>query len=390
MSDKNRPAYKMSFLEKIKTALAPIKNRLLLRSRFKSNLSPELIFLHQYKNGTLNRYDIIVRYLMIDKIEGNNTCGEELYMKMQRHRAGGNKKMEAQFLAKKDTFLSLIKNIATKGYDNDSVICLNIEDQLCDGSHRLAAALYYGVPVINIKRSGEKRSNYGWDQFNNFSQEDLELLRTTEQKILEKINIREVLTETLHSQSQNFGRGTFYQSFDRIGIEGQRPTQKRFETYGLKHYLTPETTVLDIGCNCGFFALHIADSVKSIDGIEFNKSLVNIANISKLLLKNHNATFTQGDFNKVQINKKYDLILSFAVHYWIGQEINVYAKNMWNLLNEQGLILFESQDITKQDLDWDDKIREFINIGFEEIKSGELCDDGAIKRRFSLFKKVKG
>lgn len=350
-------------------------------------MSPELLFLHQYNDGELNRFDVIVRYLMIEQELGNNNIGKELYLKMQAHRAGDNLKMAQAFIDKKDSFTDLIQNVQKSGYRADSPIILNRQNKLFDGSHRLATALYFNIPEIPVKRSRRKYPQYGLNSFDNFTEQELNLIKKTERDILSKINLPEVLNETLQSQPQVFGRGTFYQSFEKIGIDGQRPTQKRFDIYDLEQYLHTDLQVLDIGCNCGFFALHIAPLVKHIDGVEFNRSLVQIANISKLLLNIDNTNFTAGDFNKVALNKKYDLILSFAVHYWIGQDIKDYSKRLWNLLNDEGLVLFESQNIEKEDLDWDVKIAAFIKTGFIEISSGKLCDDGSIHREFSLFKK---
>ena len=377
----------MTLVDKAMMVLISVRNRIILGRAFKCRMSPKQLFVLQYSNGELNRYDVIVRYIMLAYLDGKNEIGEDIYMRMQMGRAGNSERLKKEFSSKKQSLENLSKSLKADGYHQRSYILLNSNDQLCDGSHRLAAALYHNIPLVSAKRSQDIECDYGLDRIPNLSDGETALIRQIEQEILESINLTDVLRGILKTQSQQFGRGTFYQSFEDEGIKGQRPTTERFQTYELKKYLKPEMNVLDIGCNCGFFSLYASRFVKTIDGVEFNPSLVKIANISKLLLKIENATFTQGDFNKVRLEKKYDFIFSFAVHYWIGQDITQYAQTLWNLLNNNGYILFESQNIEKQDADWDKKTKAFFEAGFEEVSKGSLCDDGVIKRKFSLFRK---
>jgi len=91
----------------------------------------------------------------------------------------------------------------------------------------------------------------------------------------------------------------------------------------------------------------------------------------------------------VELNKqKFDFICSFAVHYWLGADIEQYALKLKALLKPEGMVLFESQDIDRVDSDWDDKLKKFMSKGFTEIESGFLKDDGKIDRRFSILKKI--
>lgn len=71
------------------------------------------------------------------------------------------------------------------------------------------------------------------------------------------------LLKHIHDQSKNWKsfiyaqEKSFYQGFEQIGIIGCRPTEKRFDRYSVKKYLTDSKTVLDIGSNCGFFSIYI-------------------------------------------------------------------------------------------------------------------------------------
>jgi 16S rRNA G527 N7-methylase RsmG len=378
-------------LYKMKLGLIYLFNFLLLRKGFKSMSSPELLFLQQYQNGVLNRYDILIRYLFIDYLSGKNEFGRDIYIKMQKNRAGFDAKAETDYLKKESTLKNIVEKIGENGvqtFKPKPCIRLNKKNQLCDGSHRLAVGLYYHIPSLCFTKSQSRIVSFGLDDLVFLTNEEKDILKETEIFILKNINIKEILNEILLSQKQQFGRGIFYQTYEDLEIDGQRPTKKRFNIYGLKNILKKNMSVLDIGSNCGFFSLYISKFVKSVEGIEYNKSLTDISNITKLLLNVENVKFINADFNKLNLNRNYDLILSFAVHYWIGIEINTYANLLRDLLNDNGYVLFESQNIMKEDADWDLKNQAFISVGFIEVDSGELCDDGKIKRKFSLFQKT--
>ena len=104
----------------------------------------------------------------------------------------------------------------------------------------------------------------------------------------------------------------FYQGFNEIQVDGWRPTEKRFKMYNIEKYLSKEKSVLDIGTNCGFFALYTAKFVKNIEGVEINPYLIAIANDTKEFLKTTNAIFHNSSFENFETEKKYDIVFSFA------------------------------------------------------------------------------
>jgi len=139
----------------------------------------------------------------------------------------------------------------------------------------------------------------------------------------------------------------FYQGFDKIKIDGWRPTEARFKMYDIDKYLSNNKSVLDIGTNCGFFALHTSQFVKDIDGVEINPYLVAIANDTKEYLQITNASFYVSGFEDFLPKKKYDIVFSFANDSTIDKNtkfnFDEYIHKILNLLNEQGLLIFESQ-----------------------------------------------
>lgn len=139
----------------------------------------------------------------------------------------------------------------------------------------------------------------------------------------------------------------FYQGFEEIQIDGWRPTEKRFVHYDIKKYLSKEKTVLDIGCNCGFFSLHTSRFVKHIDGVEINPYLIAIANDTKDYLKIQNATFHVSSFENFKTEKFFDIIFSFANDSTIDRNtkfnFSEYIDKILSFLVPKGLLIFESQ-----------------------------------------------
>jgi len=138
----------------------------------------------------------------------------------------------------------------------------------------------------------------------------------------------------------------FYQGFDEIGIEGCRPTEKRFERYVIEKYLSKDQSALDIGSNCGFLTIHIGKFVKSIDGVEINPFLVNIGKDTSEFLDRDNVNFHSSSFEQYDTDNKYDVIFSLANDETIDGNTKFtfeeYIKKIIHLLNDDGLLMFET------------------------------------------------
>lgn len=53
-----------------------------------------------------------------------------------------------------------------------------------------------------------------------------------------------------------------------------RNNGERIARYRVEDYLTKDSICLDIGCNCGFFDLELSRLVKSVVGIDVEKSIL--------------------------------------------------------------------------------------------------------------------
>ena len=203
-----------------------------------------------------------------------------------------------------------------------------------------------------------------------------------------EVNSRDDLIQKYRKSAQAFGGERFYQSLPKLNIIGDRPTDKRLAEYGIDKYITKESNILDIGANCGFIDLTLSYKVNEILGIEYNEKLVEIAQDTAKLLKVENVEFVNADYNEWQKNnsKKFDVILAFAVHIWLNIEPNEFANQIYELLNDNGYFVFESQTYPS-DILYDKFCEKFSNIGLKEVKKEFMKDDGKTLRKFAIFKK---
>lgn len=139
----------------------------------------------------------------------------------------------------------------------------------------------------------------------------------------------------------------FYQGFEKIQIDGWRPSEKRLDDYDIQKYLDKNKAALDIGSNCGFFTLLLSNFLKTIDGVEINPYLIDISNDVKEFLKVKNTFFYNKSFEEFQTVQKYDVIFSLANDSTIDGNTKFdfieYIQKIIYLLNNNGILIFECQ-----------------------------------------------
>lgn len=190
------------------------------------------------------------------------------------------------------------------------------------------------------------------------------------------------------SYSHAFGQDGFYQSFPMLGIRGTRSTDVRMDNYNLKDYITPESTVLDIGSNIGFLDIEISRNVKTILGLEYSDILVKIANETAKTVGADNVSFISCDYNEWQKHNGhcFDVIFSFAVHAWLNIAPDVYARQIVDMLNANGIVIFESQQLSTDKM-FDTFVEALVGEKLKVLKEGIVNDDGETDRKFIVLKK---
>ncbi len=141
----------------------------------------------------------------------------------------------------------------------------------------------------------------------------------------------------------------FYQGLEELNIDGWRPSENRLRKYDLIKYLTNKKTALDIGCNCGFFTIVVSRHVKHIEGLDINPYLIKIGDDVKDFLKITNISFNNFTFEDYDIDKKFDIIFSLGNDETIDGNtkftFSQYIEKIYNLLDQDGILVFESQAI---------------------------------------------
>jgi len=162
------------------------KKLLVVRRSFFGELysfeNPWIFFFNQVKNGKFNRYDVVVRYLAVQATMEENRTGLDLYLKMQQIRDPNN--IGGDYLG---NFRKLIDSIKLNGFDFKQPIICNQKNELIDGSHRLACALYFDVDKIRIKRSEVMDCEYGLQWFSeHFTESELAMVESKFQSLIRK------------------------------------------------------------------------------------------------------------------------------------------------------------------------------------------------------------
>ena len=163
----------------------------------------------------------------------------------------------------------------------------------------------------------------------------------------------------------------FYQTHPKLNISGVRPTISRLNNYKLFDYINNHSVVLDIGCNTGFVSSYLSGFVKSIDAVEYNQEVFSIACKTIDYLSINNINLFNMDIKEFQSTEKYDLVMSFAIHRWVGLGIIEYLRLLESYKKEKGFVIIESHpdDVDKSSL------REAITNSVLRIVSEGVTDD---------------
>ncbi len=165
-----------------------IFNSRLLNGKLYSRADTRKFVLAHTRENHLNRYDTIVRLLAVEHHFGENDVGWPLYLKMQEKRQAYSKKHIKDLNTFKTDFEALIKSMEQRGYDKNHPILTNNKGLLADGSHRLACALYFKIPEIELKKNQADNTTvtYGlqWFKENDFTSHEIDLMLTRFEKII--------------------------------------------------------------------------------------------------------------------------------------------------------------------------------------------------------------
>lgn len=140
-------------------------------------VSPATLLGMQFKGNSFNRYDIIMRYLSIKKMDMNPNDSLNEYRMMQKERVNNNTE---------EDFRMLISNIVNNGFSTKYPLSIDLNANLIDGSHRLACSLYYNIeqiPYSVIRSKSDIHYELDWFRKYSFDSSVLTELEETKKKL---------------------------------------------------------------------------------------------------------------------------------------------------------------------------------------------------------------
>jgi len=145
------------------------------------------LFHDQFKRGgTLDRVDIIIRYMVLEEFDGKSVNGINFYERFFAY-LGHIKGIDLSGKVKK--FKHLFKIINENGFDKDCEISISNDRDIKDGTHRFVIALYNDIEWIPWIRQETKRILFYDYAFisNIFSPIELEIIKEKERSLLQMI-----------------------------------------------------------------------------------------------------------------------------------------------------------------------------------------------------------
>jgi ubiquinone/menaquinone biosynthesis C-methylase UbiE len=190
----------------------------------------------------------------------------------------------------------------------------------------------------------------------------------------------------------DYGESFFYQSVPDVNLRGLRDTKKRIEKLNLNKYLN-DKVVLDIGTNIGAIPITANQVFKKCLGVDHNTDAIKIALEVKKYLQLNKIEFFVCDFLEHNFDEKFDVILSLANHSTFDKGIkdtNKYLKKISDILNIDGILVFESHSPLYEDPKSYLELVEQLKKNFKVIETGkyEFGNFYDKNRIFHILKKV--
>lgn len=177
-----------------------------------------------------------------------------------------------------------------------------------------------------------------------------------------RLELNKRVQQILAKQRKNYANSTYflghpYQALGVVGVYGERPTEERFEHYGLGRLISSQDRVLDLGCNCGFMALYASLRTGcQADGVDLNPYMIEIGKECVSFLRlDEKVRLWSADIKELEPERPYSVVFSFATH-WTDDEmyrvpLREHLEKCRSLLDVGGLLIFESHaaDLSKDE-----------------------------------------
>lgn len=136
-----------------------------------------------------------------------------------------------------------------------------------------------------------------------------------------------------------------YQTLEK-GTKGEpgkanRSIPDRIITYGIDKVITKESTVLDLGCNRGFFGVALSPLIGSYLGIDSDQNQIIHGQNIKASEGLNNLTYRCEKYSLNGMYGRFDIIICCAFHIYTGVPMSQFAKHLTDMLKPEGRLFLE-------------------------------------------------
>ncbi len=129
------------------------------------------------------------------------------------------------------------------------------------------------------------------------------------------------------------------------GSEGEpgkanRSIPDRIITYGIDKVITKESTVLDLGCNRGYFGICLSPYIKAYLGIDTSATELQYGINIKREKGYHNLVYRNENYSVTGYGT-FDIIICTAFHIYCGVPMDAFGKNLSDMLKPGGHLFLE-------------------------------------------------
>ena len=154
----------------------------------------------------------------------------------------------------------------------------------------------------------------------------------------------------------NFFKSRFYLKDNYVISRYRHNKRDIYDSELIKKYITPNCSLLDLGCGTGVMEELLYKEIKKIVAIDKYQEFINKA------IKKDNIEYIIDDFSGLNFDEKFDIIILFGVTMYLSDNefLNLLNK-MYNLLKNDGTAIIKNQWGITEELE--------INKYSEDLKS---------------------
>lgn len=123
--------------------------------------------------------------------------------------------------------------------------------------------------------------------------------------------------------------------------KANRSIPDRIIEYGIDRVVTPESTVLDLGCNRGYFGVCLSQLIGHYTGVEAAQNELSYGQAACVTIGLYNLTFKNEKYSPATMYGRFDIIICTAFHIYTGIPMTHFGKHLIDMMNPDGHLFLE-------------------------------------------------